>query len=310
LAVLAKVGAVEEDVRPKERESGSPARPSRSEAPKRGVRPDGLGIAGYERVKGQGCPHCAGCEVVAWGEANGLARFRCKGCRRTFNALTKTPMARLRKKDRWLDYVQAMIEGRSLLKTAELCGVHPSTAFRWRHRFLSSPAADKPSTLSGIVEADETFVLESFKGASGLTFRARPASEADWPAIRAQESNPHSRGARPKGRDLRRGPASGRQRLNRRGAGGGRHAEQPSRVRRRVGDRRFCAQGQDPLHAVPAPGKPAPEAPHLHINNVNGYHCAEHEGTGFLRLDFDRARGFSHRPQPASRLGGHTASCR
>ena len=25
-------------------------------------------------------------------------------------------------------------------------------------------------------------------------------------------------------------------------------------------------------HPVPAPGKPAPEAPHLHINNVNAYH--------------------------------------
>ena len=83
-------------------------------------------------------------------------------------------MARLRKKDRWLDYAQAMIEGRSLVKTAELCGVHPSTAFRWRHRFLGSPAADKPRTLSGIVEADETFLLESFKGRrSDLPRKAR-----------------------------------------------------------------------------------------------------------------------------------------
>ena len=27
-----------------------------------------------------------------------------------------------------------------------------------------------------------------------------------------------------------------------------------------------------PFHAVPSPGKPSPEAPHLHINNVNAYH--------------------------------------
>jgi transposase-like protein len=93
-------------------------------------------------VKAEGCPHCGG-EIVAWGPANGLARFRCKGCGRTSNALTKTPMARLRKKDRWLDHAQAMIEGKSLVKTPELCGVHPSTAFRWRHRFLCSPAVDK-----------------------------------------------------------------------------------------------------------------------------------------------------------------------
>jgi hypothetical protein len=57
-----------------------------------------------------------------------------------------------------------MIEGKSLAKTAALCGVHPTTAFRWRHRFLRAPASDKPRGLRGIVEADETFVLESFKG--------------------------------------------------------------------------------------------------------------------------------------------------
>jgi transposase-like protein len=83
---------------------------------------------------------------------------------RTFNALTKTPMAHLRKKEKWPDHARAMIEGKSLAKTAALCGVHPTTAFRWRHRFLRAPASDKPRSLRGLVEADETFILESFKG--------------------------------------------------------------------------------------------------------------------------------------------------
>ena len=116
------------------------------------------------RVAARGCPHCAGREVVGWGRSHGLLRFRCKSCGRTFNALTKTPMARLRKKEKWLDHARAMIEGMSLAKTAKLCGVHPTTAFRWRHRFLRAPASDKPRGLRGIVEADETFILESFKG--------------------------------------------------------------------------------------------------------------------------------------------------
>jgi len=96
---------------------------------------DALGTAGVERVERQGCPHCASREIVGWGRSDGLLRYRCKSCRRTFNALTKTPMAHLRKKDKWLDHARAMIEGRSLAKTAALCGVHPTTAFRWRHRF-------------------------------------------------------------------------------------------------------------------------------------------------------------------------------
>ena len=83
-------------------------------------------------------------------------------------------MAHLRKKDRWLDHARAMIEGKSLAKTAALCGIHPTTAFRWRHRFLRAPASDKPRGLRGIVEADETFVLESFKGRrSDLPRKAR-----------------------------------------------------------------------------------------------------------------------------------------
>ena len=57
-----------------------------------------------------------------------------------------------------------MIEGVSTAKTALRCGVHYTTAFRWRHRFLASLAADKPKAMAGIVEGDETFILESFKG--------------------------------------------------------------------------------------------------------------------------------------------------
>jgi transposase-like protein len=90
-----------------------------------------------------------------WGRSHGLSRFRCKSYGRTFNALTNTPMAHLRKKERWLDHARAMIEGKSLAKTAQLCGVHPTTAFRWRHRFLRTPASDKPRMLRGIVEAGE-----------------------------------------------------------------------------------------------------------------------------------------------------------
>ena len=42
------------------------------------------------------CPHCGGAHVVRNGTAGGLQRYRCRGCGRTFNALTATPLARLR----------------------------------------------------------------------------------------------------------------------------------------------------------------------------------------------------------------------
>src|ERR1700722_5663024 len=34
----------------------------------------------------------------------------------------------------------------------------------------------------------------------------------------------------------------------------------------------FARKAGIPFHPVPSPGKPTPEAPHLHINNVNAYH--------------------------------------
>jgi hypothetical protein len=71
------------------------ARPGK--ATRRGRREDALGSASHERVESQGCPHCAGREVVDWGRSHGLLRFRCKSCGRTFNALTNTPMAHLRR---------------------------------------------------------------------------------------------------------------------------------------------------------------------------------------------------------------------
>jgi hypothetical protein len=34
----------------------------------------------------------------------------------------------------------------------------------------------------------------------------------------------------------------------------------------------FARRAKIPFHAVPSPGKPTPEAPHLHIKDVNAYH--------------------------------------
>jgi len=36
--------------------------------------------------------------------------------------------------------------------------------------------------------------------------------------------------------------------------------------------RAFARRGKIPVRVVPAPGKPLPDAPEIHINNVNAYH--------------------------------------
>jgi transposase-like protein len=263
LAWLSEGGGVDE----------AAASSERADAGRGRDRLDGLGEAGHAKVDSQGCPHCAGRNIVSWGRSSALARYRCKDCGRTFNALTKTPMARLRKKDQWLTHAKAMLEGTSVAKAAQMSGVHYSTAFRWRHRFLGAPALDKPKSLTGIVEADETFILESFKGRrSGL---ARP---------------PRKRGGKAKHPGLFCENIPILVARDRRGATIDAVLPQVDAAsiqtaiegvvtpaNRLVCDggmaiRAFARRAKIRVHVLPAPGKPNPKAPNLHINNVNAYH--------------------------------------
>jgi len=100
------------------------------------------------------CPDCSCERCHRHGQANHLQRFCCCQCGRTFNDLTGTPLARLRHKG------------------------------KWRHRFLNWVKYDRPPQLTGIVEADETFLLESQKGSRKLGRAPRKrGGKAALPAI-------------------------------------------------------------------------------------------------------------------------------
>ncbi len=120
------------------------------------------------------CPHCGSKRIEGWGkERNGLKRSRCLDCQRTFNPLTGTPLAKLRKKERWLSYAAALNGSLSVRKAAKACKINKNTAFKWRHRFLKAQNYSKDQSLAGIAEVDEIFVLESFKGQRILPRPAR-----------------------------------------------------------------------------------------------------------------------------------------
>jgi len=65
-------------------------------------------------------------------------------------------------------YLQCVLESRTVRQAAAVTGVHRTTSFRWRHRFVPGAARDRPRQLSAIVEADETYRLESQKGSRTL----------------------------------------------------------------------------------------------------------------------------------------------
>lgn len=119
------------------------------------------------------CPHCNGERVVRNGHASGLQRYKCRACAKTFNALTATPLARLRHKDKWEHQAEVLRQGLSVHQAAEALVVAPSTAFRWRHRFLQLAQGVKARVLQGLVEADETYFLRSSKGQRVQARKAR-----------------------------------------------------------------------------------------------------------------------------------------
>jgi transposase-like protein len=137
-------------------------------------------------IQSKTCPHCRGVDVVLHGkDKNGRQRFRCRavGCGRTFNILTGTPMARARKPEKWGRYLSCMTDHLSIRRIiASGIGVHPVTAWRWRHRFLKAAVNDNAGVLSGVIEADETFFVRSFKGDRGWTKRRPPEDRAARPS--------------------------------------------------------------------------------------------------------------------------------
>ncbi|WP_306393001.1 IS1595 family transposase [Telluria beijingensis] len=126
-----------------------------------------------QAAAGKCCPRCGGARSHRCGRASDLQRWRCLACGRSYNALTGTKLARLRNRACWLPYLRCLLESRTVRASAEAVQVHRTTSFRWRHRMVSGFTRERPAPLAGMVEADETYLLESQKGSRTLTRPAR-----------------------------------------------------------------------------------------------------------------------------------------
>jgi len=138
------------------------------------------------------CGHCGERSFGQWGTSgNGFRRYKCKCCGKTFTALTGTPLSGLHKRDRWVEYARALVDGISLRKAAKRCRIDLGTSFRWRHRFLTKPKGVKARSVKGIVEADETFFRRSAKGSRKLVGRAaRKRGEKAKPGLSTDDYAP------------------------------------------------------------------------------------------------------------------------
>ena len=85
-----------------------------------------------------------------------------KDCNKTFNAFSKRPLARLQHPETWNR--ESMTQSTTLRPIAKACGITLKTSFNWRHRFPGVLENDQSDELGEIIELDETFFRESFKG--------------------------------------------------------------------------------------------------------------------------------------------------
>jgi len=121
--------------------------------------------------EGIGCVHCGSIEVVRHGKYRDRQRYKCKDCLKTFNDMTNTPMGGTHNPHLWLNYIEMMIEGYTLPKIAKRLKIHISTAFYWRHKVLNAVRSLGESVLQGVIESDETYLIESMKGSRNITHR-------------------------------------------------------------------------------------------------------------------------------------------
>ena len=116
--------------------------------------------------KGISCPHCNSFNIKKNGHKGLIQRFLCKDCHKTFTSRNHTITFSSKKSfSVWKKYIDCMMNGFTVRKSAEICGINKDTAFIWRHKILDAlQNMQAEVTLEGIVEADEAFFPISYKG--------------------------------------------------------------------------------------------------------------------------------------------------
>jgi transposase-like protein len=130
---------------------------------------------------GNRCPRCGDTRIIAWGSFSGRQRHRCKGCRRTFSDFTLTPVAYSKRAHLWRACGRCMVASWTVRRAARRIGVHPTTAFRWRHRILAAVRRGTCQLLGGRVATIELVTAYSEKGTKrrGRAHVARRARGSD-----------------------------------------------------------------------------------------------------------------------------------
>ena len=114
------------------------------------------------------CPHCHSQRVVRNGHKSGKQAFLCRACGKSFVQSSKSAIENSHSSATvWKQVISDTVNGIAIDKTADSLGLHHETVFNMRHKILycvEQSLVSSPVELTGVCQADETYVLESVKG--------------------------------------------------------------------------------------------------------------------------------------------------
>lgn len=135
------------------------------------------------------CPRCGSVTVVRKGhDRDGVQRWLCRDCRRTFRDASDTIISRSKLRPAvWMRYLECFVDRLPLRECAARCHVSLRTSWLMRMRLIESIRRHLPRFLAGAgccVQLDETYLRESFKGnhTRGDFRLPRPARHRGTPA--------------------------------------------------------------------------------------------------------------------------------
>jgi len=120
--------------------------------------------------EGMVCRNCGANNFVKNGTIKGVQRYQCKVCDCTQSHDANTPLYNLKLKDKWTDFVFIMLDKERSITSSNISKeleVNYKTAFRWRHKFLSSVNVVDNIELSEETELDEIYFPFTVKGIIG-----------------------------------------------------------------------------------------------------------------------------------------------
>jgi transposase-like protein len=130
----------------------------------------------YANRKISCCPNCNGNRYIKYGLYNKIQRYKCKDCEKTFSNATNSIWSYLKKTpDKWIEFLELMLEKKTLRFCAKKLDISLVTAFYWRHKVLRGLVLDDiPKSLDGDIHMGKSIKKENFKGCRNIqTFERR-----------------------------------------------------------------------------------------------------------------------------------------